>query len=328
MYFLVARIRSHGFDWRLFASTLTGLNWNWLAAGMATALSAYYVRALRWAVLLKPVSPHPSLWNLFSATAIGFTAITLLGRPGEFVRPYLIAVKERVPFSSQLAAWFLERIFDLLIALLVFGFALARVQSSDVSAGPQLRWVLQFGGRFVGALSFICLAVLVLFRHFSQAMRQRLLDGLGFLPPHYFKRVEGLVDAFVQGMESTQNTVALALLVAYTLLEWVLIAGCYYCLARSYGSVVQLSWIDILIFMGFVSFGAVVQIPGIGGGPQLVTIVVLTQLFGSSLEVATSFAFVLWITMFVVIVPFGLLLAFHEGLNWQKLRQIGREAGP
>ena len=38
----------------------------------------------------------------------------LLGRPGEFVRPYLIAVKERVPVTSQLAIWVLERIFDLL----------------------------------------------------------------------------------------------------------------------------------------------------------------------------------------------------------------------
>ena len=60
--------------------------------------------------------------NLLSATVIGFTAITLFGRPGEFVRPYLIALKEKVPVTSQLAAWLLERIFDLLMALLLFGF--------------------------------------------------------------------------------------------------------------------------------------------------------------------------------------------------------------
>ena len=90
--------------------------------------------------------------NLLSATVIGFTAITLFGRPGEFVRPYLIAVKEQVPVTSQLAAWVLERIFDLLMALLVFAFALSRVQASGLHVGANLTWVLAVGGRIVGVL--------------------------------------------------------------------------------------------------------------------------------------------------------------------------------
>ena len=49
------------------------------------------------------------------------TAIILFGRAGELVRPYLISVKEKVTFSSQLAAWVIERICDLLAALLIFG---------------------------------------------------------------------------------------------------------------------------------------------------------------------------------------------------------------
>jgi hypothetical protein len=40
--------------------------------------------------------------KLLTATVIGFTAITLFGRAGDFVRPYLIAVKEQVPLTSQL----------------------------------------------------------------------------------------------------------------------------------------------------------------------------------------------------------------------------------
>ena len=90
--------------------------------------------------------------NLLSATVIGFTAITLFGRPGEFVRPYLIARKEQVPVTSQFAAWVLERIFDLLMALLLFAFALTRVQSSDLHVGPKLTWVLAAGGKAGGAL--------------------------------------------------------------------------------------------------------------------------------------------------------------------------------
>jgi len=86
--------------------------------------------------------------------------------------------------------------------------------------------------------------------------------------------------------------------------------------------------VDVLILMGFVSFGAVVQIPGVGGGVQVVSVLVLTKIFGLPVEAATSLAVILWATTFVVIVPFGLVLALHEGLSWRKLRQLEQEAAP
>jgi hypothetical protein len=55
---------------------------------------------------------------------------------------------------------------------------------------------------------------------------------------------------------------------------------------------------------------------------QIVAVVILTELFGMPLEISGGIALVLWAITFVVIVPIGLLLAFHDGLNWGKLRQI------
>jgi hypothetical protein len=43
------------------------------------------------------------------------------------------------------------------------------------------------------------------------------------------------------------------------------------------------------------------------------------------LEISTSVALVLWITSFVVVVPFGLLLAVHEGIRWSALKQLEPE---
>ena len=81
-----------------------------------------------------------------------------------------------------------------------------------------------------------------------------------------------------------------------------------------------------MIFIGFVAFGSVVQIPGVGGGMQLVAVVVLNELYGISLEVATSMAIVVWMVSFVAIVPIGLGFAFHEGINWRKLRDLEHKA--
>jgi glycosyltransferase 2 family protein len=85
------------------------------------------------------------------------------------------------------------------------------------------------------------------------------------------------------------------------------------------------SLVDVLIYVGFVSFGSVVQVPGIGGGMQVVAVVVLTELFGVRLELATSFAILTWLSTFVIIVPIGLLVALKEGLDWHNLRRVGRE---
>jgi len=113
--------------------------------------------------------------------------------------------------------------------------------------------------------------------------------------------------------------------VFYTVIEWVLIALCYLCLMRAFGAALQFSIADILVFMGFVSFGAVVQLPGIGGGVQVVSILVLTKIFGLSVELATSVALLVWLITFFVIVPFGVALALHDGLSWRKLKELERE---
>jgi uncharacterized protein (TIRG00374 family) len=316
---------SRGFAWTVLWDSVRNLRWSWLGVAAVCAILTYFGRALRWAVLLRPLKPHPRIWSLFSATVIGFTAITLLGRPGELIRPYLIAVKEGVPFSSQLAAWLLERIYDLLLALLVFGFALSRVHNSGIVVGTKLSWVLAIGGWFVGITALLILAILLVIRHFSEKMRLRLLDALRFLSEDRYARAERLVNAFVQGVESTRSHHAVLLLTGYTVLEWVVISACTYCVMKAFGGLVHFSLVDVLIFLGFVSFGSVVQIPGVGGGVQVVSVLVLTELFRVPVEVATSIAILLWLTTFVIIVPFGALFALHEGLDWRNLRKVGRE---
>src|SRR5690242_466276 len=103
-WFLRFQMASHGFDWRLAVGSLARLRWSWVWVSIVPIFGTYYGRALRWAVFLRPLRPKPSTGRLLSATVIGFTAITLFGRPGEFVRPYLIARKEDVPVTSQVAA--------------------------------------------------------------------------------------------------------------------------------------------------------------------------------------------------------------------------------
>ncbi|MBS1857853.1 MAG: flippase-like domain-containing protein [Acidobacteria bacterium] len=314
------------FDWELALGTFTRLRWSWICLSFIPIFGTYYGRALRWAVFLKPLKPQPSIPRLLSATVVGFTAITLFGRPGEFVRPYLIARKESVPLSSQLAAWALERLFDLLMALLVFAFALTRVHSSGMQVGAKLSWVLAAGGRAAGAAGLGVLVTLLCLRHFADPVRRRVLSALHHLPEKRYRRIEHFFDSVVEGVRSTRSDGAMIAVFLYSLAEWILICACYWCLARGFQGLVNLSLIDVLILMGFISFGSVIQIPGVGGGMQVMSVLVLTELFRVRVELASSFALLLWILTFVAIVPAGLFLGLKEGLDWHSLRRLGREA--
>jgi uncharacterized protein (TIRG00374 family) len=317
--------RQGTFRWGEFTGAFRSLNPAWLAGAVGFALSTYLGRALRWRILMKPVCEHPSLWRLTTATAIGFMAIVMLGRPGELVRPYLIAMREKVPFSSQLGAWLLERVYDLIFALLIFGYALARVEQSAASVGPTMQSVLRIGGYAAAICATVCLAFLVAVWLFSDRLTSRLSDAVEVLPERHRGRVRGLLGTFTQGLGSAKDAGFVIKILGYSGLEWFLIVACYYCIFQGSPVTARLSVTDVTIFVGFVSFGQVIQIPGLGGGLQVASIVVLTELFAVALEPATSVAMVLWITMFVVIVPVGLVLAFTEGLSWARLKAVAQE---
>lgn len=320
--FVLYRWRTSGFAWHEFTAALAGVDWSWLTLAMAMILATYVGRTLRWEVMLRPLQKNTSLPRIFAATAIGFTAVVLFGRAGEPVRPYLIAKKEGVTFSSQVAAWVVERMLDLLMVLVIFGMALSQISRSAIQHGPRISLALQAGGYTAGVIGAACFALLLGLRQFRGGVQQRLMDGLSFLPALVTIKIGKALQSFGEGMESMRSGARVALLVFYTVVEWFVIAAAFGCVFRAFPATQALGVTDIVILMGFVSFGSIVQIPGVGGGMQIVTVLVLTEFFGVTLEAASGIALVLWIITFVGIVPLGLVLAFREGIQWRNLRHI------
>jgi uncharacterized protein (TIRG00374 family) len=321
---VIYRMWGASFQWQLFVDTFARIRLGWLAVSILLILLTYVTRALRWEIMLRPLGKRVSLRRLTYDTTIGFMAVVLLGRAGEAVRPYLIAVSAGVPFSSQMAAWLLERILDLLMVLLLFGFALTLIPSHGLALGPSLKWVLEVGGYIVTAMGVGAVLFLLLFRNFSGVAQRRILSALTFLPRNHFDRAERMLTAFSKGMESTRDLSSLGLLGGYTLLTWAVIVASYFTLFQCFAVTSQLKLTDVVVFLGFMAFGSAVQIPGIGGGMQVTSIIVLTQIYGLSVESATGVALFLWVITVVVVVPVGLLCALHEGLNWSKIKQLSK----
>src|ERR1700683_4032584 len=113
------------FDWGTFWAQTHHIRKLHVLHAVALIYIAYFLRAVRWKIFLRPVRPKATIADMLSPTVIGFTGLALLGRAGEFIRPYLIARRTDLPFSSQLAVWTVERIFDIgaftvLIVLAIF----------------------------------------------------------------------------------------------------------------------------------------------------------------------------------------------------------------
>jgi hypothetical protein len=70
--------------------------------------------------------------------------------------------------------------------------------------------------------------------------------------------------------------------------------------------------------------GSAVQLPGVGGGAQLATFLVLTLIFGVEKEPAATMAIVVWLVGFASCSLVGLPLLFREGWSMGELRRMAQ----
>jgi uncharacterized membrane protein YbhN (UPF0104 family) len=111
-------------DWAEVRQSLRGADLFYIGIATAIICLGYLLRAIRWKVLLRPIT-EVSLRELFATTTVGFTAIFLIGRMGEIVRPMWLPMRDRrVRPSAALVTLGLERIFDFAALALLFSLNL------------------------------------------------------------------------------------------------------------------------------------------------------------------------------------------------------------
>ena len=104
------RNRIH-FDFADFRSQLALADWTKIGIAAGCIYLGYVFRSVRWALLLRHNKKVPLL-SLLGTQVMGFTAVALIGRVADPVRPYLVSKKTGLPLSSQIAVYIVERLFD------------------------------------------------------------------------------------------------------------------------------------------------------------------------------------------------------------------------
>jgi uncharacterized protein (TIRG00374 family) len=308
------------FDWGKFWSQTGDVHWLYIVSAIALIYATYIPRALRWAILLRPAC-RTTTRQLIAPTIIGFTGLALLGRPGELMRPYLIARRTCLTMSDQLAVWTVERIFDT--------GAFAVLVALSLVASPSLR-TLPYFDRFRHAGFFLVLMVVgmtafaIAVRRSYRGIAAWVEQALGRVAPAAGRKIAHKISAFGAGLNTIHDAGSFVQVVALSLLIWLLIALSYHQIVHAYPApLTELSISHVILLMGFSIVGSTVQLPVVGGGAQLATIAALLHVFSIPHELAVSAGIMLWLVTFIAVTPVGLVLAHREHVSLTRITREG-----
>jgi uncharacterized protein (TIRG00374 family) len=311
------------FNWRSFREATEDANGLFILGAVALIYVGYFLRTLRWRVLMQPAG---DFWQVLKGTIIGFTGVALFGRPGEVVRPYYIARKHRTGISPQFAIWILERVFDCAAIVLLVGLDLLlsrgvlQAAKEDESFG-----LLRRAGIMLTLVVLVLIAALVLFRRWSDKITDYVASRA--TNPNSFKaKLAYFLDSLAQGIQPVTRVKTLLLCSAYTVSMWVGVGVAVWLVIRGYPDMADFSYAQALLVLGFTLVGSIVQLPVVGGGVQVLTIFGLTEIFDVDAAPAASAALLIWLISFYAITPFGAALAAREGISWRKLEQEALES--
>ncbi|HON56019.1 MAG TPA: lysylphosphatidylglycerol synthase transmembrane domain-containing protein [bacterium] len=316
-------------------------------------LSVYYLKTLRWKILLHPLKKI-SFRNLYPIIWISFMLLIILpARLGEFARAYLIGDKEKISKTSAFSTVVIERILDgcasillFLIAVIIspqsalakitfenmpalsrtseflfgFFFEIAKNSNNTIDLSfPIINLVYLVSIFYIAALMFVVL--LKIFKTHTIAIT---LKFLFFLPKKIKQKVEKILLSFIQGLEVFSNFKSLLNSILYSLLIW-FICGLYtYLMVLSFG--IKIDFYIAFIILGFTIIGVMIPAaPGFIGTYHYMTMIAFKYYSIANSNLAASFAWVSWAIGTLPIILGGLYYLKKEKLTIKSIKEHSQE---
>lgn len=293
-----------------------------IVASVAAAMFSYWLRALRWQLILRPAGRvrHSSV---LLATASGYAAMALLpARMGDLVRPLLLTRRERLPVSAALASVVTERIFDLWTVILFFLLFLIHppsIPAAGATAQSNLQ-ALATSGWFVGAGLVLGTAVLVALLRFQEPFIDGLTKPIGTLRPSWREPVAGFLRHFLDGLRVVSRPRDLAVTLSVSIAMWYVIFWQVQFSLWAFEIDLPLRASYLLVTLAVI--GLAVPTPGGVGGFHAATKYGLTTFFGVPDAAAAGAAIVYHAVSFVPITLLGLACLPAFGVRLREVEDI------
>lgn len=336
-----ARHRIH-FDFGEFRAQLAMADWGKIVIGLACIYAGYVIRSARWALLLrhnKRVRP----FSLVGTQVMGFTAVALIGRVADLVRPYLVAKKTDLELSSQVAVYIVERLSDMGAIAVLFSFAVLQLPQEAVVKAIQhsgrlaamshnAPWIAAFLFRYGGlVLTLLGAVFLVSLRLGGEVLAGMMERMFGMVSKNVGHAVGHKVRTFRTGLDTIRSFGDFAWLVVLSVGMWVLITAAYVEVMHAFVASPVLANISIskcVLLMVVSGSASLVQLPVLGWFSQIgIVAAAITGFFAAAPEASTACAAMLLVVTFLGIIPVGLIWAQFENVNLRKISVESEHAG-
>jgi uncharacterized protein (TIRG00374 family) len=289
-----------------------------LFAAVAVATFGFFIRALRWKVLLAHVHPETGLRSRFAAVSIGFMGNNVLPlRAGEFMRPYALSRLESVTISGAFGSLVIERFLDgiVLLLFLVVPVMMPGSPAADAFSGEAGSLLLR-GGVITVALVLVALvSMAVLPRQFAQ-----LVEWFArFLPKKTSVPLVESLASFLDSLAIMRDPKLLGLGLAWTIFFWTWHAGSFWLGMLAFG--IDTGFASAIFVTAAVGWGvALPSAPGFFGTFHYAASFALTAVYGVAADQSLAFAFGYHFVGWLPITVIGFYYAWKMGLSLGEVR--------
>jgi hypothetical protein len=313
------------FDFALFRSQIALADWRKIGIAIGCIYLGYVFRSVRWALLIRHNRKVPP-FALLGTQVIGFTAVALIGRVADPVRPYLVSKRTGLPLSGQVAVYIVERMFDLGSMALIFSIVL--LTTSEALPHPELLLRVAKGGLLatVGLAAFT-----VTVRLAGGAVAAFMERALGILSNKLGQSVGQKIRTFRAGLDTLRSLPDFGAASLLSLGMWVVISLAYLETTRAFVASQQLASMTLarcMVLMASSLLASGFQLPILGWFTQIGAIAaVMSSFFGVAPEPATACSATLLLVTFLSIIPVGLIWARFEHVSLREITAESEHAG-
>ncbi len=276
----------------------------WIVLCMGAGLLSHIVRAARWNLLIGSMGHQTRLSTTFYAVMTGYLANTAVPRLGEVTRCGVLSKQSGVPFRELLGTVIAERIFDMIIMLLII-LSVILFQLGLVGTFVDKYVVTPLFSHFENNfIAIILMAVLVLaLTLFLVVLWKKYRDWLRTFA--VYRKASQFWLGMVQGIKTIMRTRRKGLFLLYTGLIWGLYTLMIYLPFHALEATSSLNFIDGLTVMSIGSLGIVAPVPGGIGTYHFIVKAILFELYGVPQASAASFATITHAAQTLMIIVVG-----------------------
>lgn len=285
-----------------------------LIASVVVSIAGFYLRAIRWGLLLTPVAPGAPYEPRVAATFIGFAANNLLpARVGEFARAYALSRLTAVTAPAAFGTLVVERLFD---GLVLVGLLFAALAAPSFPAAPGIAT----GAAVVtGIIAIVALSI-----GFAVArpdLARIIVDRVARLLPERMRMpfIQAM-RSFAAGLLVLRNIRLFLASLALSIVLWAFLATSFLFGFRAFG-IDEVPFIGAVFLQSLISLAvAVPASPGFFGPFEAAARIGL-GFWDVAPERAVPFAIGYHIAGFIPVTLIGIYYVWRLGLSWSDFRR-------